>query len=124
MFIFALMIGVRVDSLKKGTAKVKCISNVVYVCSKYSFAVFQEMETGHTLILGWSEKGIALLQQIAFANKSEGGLPIIVLCQESKEDMENIVNSACQRKEDRLQLYGSRLIFRTGNPMNELDLVC
>lgn len=81
------------------------------------------METGHTLILGWSEKGLALLQQIALANKSEGGLPIIVLCQESKEDMENIVKSACQRKEDRLQLYGSRVMFRTGNPLNENDLV-
>ena len=45
------------------------------------------VETGHTLILGWSEKGLAVLQQIALANMSEGGLPIVVLCSESKEAM-------------------------------------
>ncbi len=81
------------------------------------------VETGHTLILGWSEKGLAVLQQIALANKSEGGLPIVVLCSENKEEMEDIVRAASQRKEDQLALHGSRVIFRTGNPINEHDLV-
>ena len=81
------------------------------------------METGHTLILGWSEKGLAVLQQIALANKSEGGLPIVVLCSESKEEMEDIVRAASQRTEDQLALHGSRVVFRTGNPINEHDLV-
>jgi ion channel POLLUX/CASTOR len=83
----------------------------------------QVVETNHTLILGWSEKGLAVLQQIALANKSAGGLPIVVLCGESKEAMEDIVGSASQRKEDRLELHGSRVVFRTGNPINEHDLV-
>ena len=83
----------------------------------------QVVETGHTLILGWSEKGLALVQQIALANLSEGGLPIVVLCSESKEAMEDTVRSASQRKEDRLELHGSRVVFRTGNPINEHDLV-
>ena len=81
------------------------------------------MEIGHTLILGWSEKGMALLQQIALANLSEGGLPIVVLCPENKEDMQNTVLAATLRKKDRLQLHGSRVIFRSGNPINEHDLV-
>jgi hypothetical protein len=83
----------------------------------------QVVETGHTLILGWSEKGLAVLQQIALANKSEGGLPIVVLCSENKEEMEDIVRAASQRKEDQLALHGSRVVFRTGNPINEHDLV-
>ena len=81
------------------------------------------VETGHTLILGWSEKGLAVLQQIALANMSEGGLPIVVLCSESKEAMEDMVRAAAQRTEDRLRLHGSRVVFRTGNPINEHDLV-
>ncbi len=81
------------------------------------------VESGHTLILGWSEKGLALLQQIALANKSDGGLPIVVLCSQNKEEMENMVRAASCRKEDRLELHGSRVIFRNGNTTNEHDLV-
>ena len=81
------------------------------------------VESGHTLILGWSEKGIALLQQIALANKSAGGLPIVVLCAEGKERMEGLVRAASARAEDRLELHGSRVVFRSGNPMNEHHLV-
>ena len=33
------------------------------------------------------------------------------------------VRVATRRKEDRLNLYGTRVIFRTGNPINEHDLV-
>ncbi len=81
------------------------------------------VESGHTLILGWSEKGIALLQQIALANKSEGGRPIVVLCSQNKEEMETMVRAASLRKEDELKLHCSRVIFRKGNPTNEHDLV-
>jgi hypothetical protein len=81
------------------------------------------VESGHTLIIGWSEKGIALLQQIALANKSEGGRPVVVLCSQNKEEMEKMVHTASSRNEDRLELHGSRVIFRHGNTTNEHDLV-
>ncbi len=83
----------------------------------------QVVESRHTLILGWSEKGIALVQQLALANLSEGGLPIVVLCSEAKADMEALIYTATTRKVDRLKLHKSRVIFRSGNPMNEHDLV-
>ena len=51
----------------------------------------QVIESGHTLVLGWSEKGLAVLRQLALANMSEGGLPVVVLCSEKKEDMEEMV---------------------------------
>ena len=86
------------------------------------YILAQVMESGHTLILGWSEKGLALLQQLALANKSEGGHPIVVLSPESKEEQEALLRSAMKRKDDRLLLHGSRVVFRSGNPTNEHDL--
>ena len=49
-----------------------------------------------------AEKGLAVLRQLALANMSEGGLPVVVLCGERKEDMEEAVRVATRRKEDRL----------------------
>ena len=110
MLVFALMIGVisdsigeKVDDLKKGKSKV--------------------IEARHTLVLGWSEKGLAILRQLALANQSEGGKPIVVLCEQSKEDMEEMLRAAESSKDDGLKLYGSRVIFRSGNPLAEHDLV-
>ena len=62
-----------------------------------------------------AEKGLAVLRQLALANLSEGVLPVVVLCGEQKEDMEEAVRVATRRKEDRLHLHGTRVIFRTGN---------
>jgi hypothetical protein len=56
-----------------------------------------------------------VLRQLALANLSEGVLPVVVLCGEQKEDMEEAVRVATRRKEDRLHLHGTRVIFRTGN---------
>mmetsp|Transcript_30418 Transcript_30418/g.80882 ORF Transcript_30418/g.80882 Transcript_30418/m.80882 type:complete len:614 (+) Transcript_30418:849-2690(+) len=110
MLVFALMIGVisdsigeKVDDLKKGKSKV--------------------IEARHTLVLGWSEKGLAILRQIALANESEGGRPIVVLCEESKEEMEEMLRAAESSKDDGLKLHGSRVVFRSGNPLAEHDLI-
>ena len=45
--------GWQVDDLKKGKARV--------------------IESGHTLMLGWSDMSLAIVQQIALANESNGG---------------------------------------------------
>ncbi len=111
MLVFAMMIGVisdsigaKVDELKKGKSKV--------------------IETDHTLILGWNEKGLAILRQLALANASEGGMPVVVLCEQSKETMEEMLRAAVGSKDDDgLKLFGTRVIFRSGNPLAEHDLV-
>jgi ion channel POLLUX/CASTOR len=110
MLVFALMIGVvsdyigsQLDDLKKGKSKV--------------------IESGHTLILGWSEKGFPILHQLALANESEGGLPIVVLSEHDKEEMEEKLRAAVSSKHNGLRLRGSRVVFRTGNPLAEHDLV-
>ena len=60
MCVFALMIGIisdvigeKVDDLKKGKSRI--------------------IESGHTLMLGWSDMSLSIIQQIALANESENG---------------------------------------------------
>ena len=47
------------------------------------------LETQHTLILGWSDKVLSLVDQICLANASEGGRPIVILAEREKEEMED-----------------------------------
>ena len=110
MCVFALMIGIisdfigeKVDDLKKGKSRV--------------------IESGHTLMLGWSDMSLAIIQQISLANESEGGGVIVVLSKEDKENMEEELKAAMDSKEGGLQLKGSEVIFRSGNTLAEHDLV-
>lgn len=109
MCVFALMIGIisdfigeKVDDLKKGKSRV--------------------IESGHTLMLGWSDMSLAIIQQIALANESENGGVIVVLAKNDKEDMETELNNAMDSQEEGLQLKGTEVIFRSGNTLAEHDL--
>ena len=37
-----------------------------------------------SLILGWSDKVVAIVNQLCNANESEGGLPIVILSEKDK----------------------------------------
>ena len=37
-----------------------------------------------SLILGWSDKVVAIVNQLCNANESEGGLPIVILSEQEK----------------------------------------
>ncbi|KAJ9461348.1 Ion channel CASTOR [Diplonema papillatum] len=100
MLVFALVIGLisdaisdRFDSLKQGKARV--------------------IETGHTLILGWSDKTLPLIREIANANESlvkEGkSCAIVVLAEMDKEVMEQEV------RDSNINLRGSIVVCRKGN---------
>lgn len=109
MCVFALMIGIisdfigeKVDDLKKGKSRV--------------------IESGHTLMLGWSDMSLAIIQQIALANESENGGVIVVLAKNDKEDMETELTNAMDAQEGGLQLKGTEVIFRSGNTLAEHDL--
>jgi len=109
MCVFALMIGIisdfigeKVDDLKKGRSRV--------------------IESSHTLMLGWSDMSLAIIQQISLANESDGGGIIVVLAKKEKEEMEAELNAAMDSKEGGLQLKGSEVIFRSGNTLAEHDL--
>mmetsp|Transcript_11245 Transcript_11245/g.22265 ORF Transcript_11245/g.22265 Transcript_11245/m.22265 type:complete len:821 (+) Transcript_11245:92-2554(+) len=110
MLVFALMIGIisesigeRVDELKKGKSRV--------------------IESGHTLMLGWNDKSLAIIQQIALANESEGGGCVVVLSENEKEEMEETLKSAVESLQGGLNLLGTTVIFRSGNPLNEHEIM-
>ncbi|KAL7517511.1 hypothetical protein ACHAWX_002430 [Stephanocyclus meneghinianus] len=109
MIIFALMIGIisdsigeKVDDLKKGKSRI--------------------IESGHSVLLGWNDKSLAIIQQIALANESEGGGTIVVLAESDKEMLEDMLTSAVLSKENPLRLLGTEVIFRSGNPLLESEL--
>mmetsp|Transcript_4108 Transcript_4108/g.8868 ORF Transcript_4108/g.8868 Transcript_4108/m.8868 type:complete len:1132 (+) Transcript_4108:483-3878(+) len=106
MLIFALMIGIiaesvsdLLDDLKKGRSRV--------------------IESGHTLILGWSDKVIPTIRELAIANESEGGGVVVLLCERQKEEMENALASALTPE----HLYGTKVICRSGSPLIMTDLL-
>jgi hypothetical protein len=72
------------------------------------------IEQGHTLILGWNDRILDLVDQLCWANDSEGGLPIVILADnfgEGKPDMDDWMNDAIPL-EDR---KGSKIITRYGS---------
>eukprot|EP00697_Spironema_sp_BW2_P008467 gnl/Spiro4/23068_TR11402_c0_g1_i1.p1 gnl/Spiro4/23068_TR11402_c0_g1~~gnl/Spiro4/23068_TR11402_c0_g1_i1.p1 ORF type:complete len:804 (-),score=207.48 gnl/Spiro4/23068_TR11402_c0_g1_i1:121-2532(-) len=105
MLVFGIMVGIvsdtigeKVESLKKGKSKV--------------------IEVDHTLILGWSDKVIPIIREIAIANESEGGGVIVVMADRDKEAMElEIMESegVCPR--------GTQIVVRSGNPIVSAELV-
>ena len=109
MIIFALMIGIisdsigeKVDELKKGKSRI--------------------VESQHSIVLGWNDKSLAIVQQIALANESEGGGTIVILAEEDKEELEELLHSAVMSKENPLRLLGTEVIIRSGNPLLESEL--
>uniref|UniRef100_A0A7S2S8C3 RCK N-terminal domain-containing protein n=1 Tax=Mucochytrium quahogii TaxID=96639 RepID=A0A7S2S8C3_9STRA len=106
MLIFALTIGIiadgvsdLLDDLKKGKSRV--------------------IESGHTLILGWSDKALPTIREIAIANESEGGGVIVLLAERPKEDMEaDLLHSLSPEG-----LSGTVVIFRSGSPLIMNDLL-
>lgn len=109
MIVFALLIGIisevigeKVDHLKEGKARV--------------------LEANHTVILGWSDKALAIIQEIAYANESERGGIIVILADNPKDEMEELLTAAIEAREHGLKLLGSQVIFRCGDPLMEKSL--
>jgi len=105
-FIFGIVINFlsswideRVEGLRQGKSKV--------------------IETGHTLILGWNDRMLGLLEQMCEANASEGGLPIVILANMDKVEMDEWLNDALPL-EDRL---GSKIVTRQGSPIEPSKLI-
>lgn len=103
IFITALLLGIvsnavgdYVDDLKKGKSDV--------------------LEKNHTLVLGWSDKTLQIVEQISNANESEGGGVIVILAERDKERQE------ASLEEFEYEDLGTRVICREGNPLLVADL--
>ncbi len=73
-------------------------------------------EAGHILLLGWTEKTVQVINQLALMMESERGGTILVVSDQNKKEAEAELRERCS-------LRGSRLVVRTGNMMAQSDLL-
>ena len=109
LLVFALLIGIVGESIGEKLEDLKTGKSRVF-------------ESGHTLMLNWNDKSLAVIQQIALANESEGGGVMVVLSKFEKEELEERLESAINAKENPLDLMGTEVVFRQGNPILENEL--
>lgn len=103
LIIVASLIGIisgafdgKVEELRKGRSKV--------------------LENDHTLILGWSSKIFPVVSEICEANESRGRSVIVVLADKDKVEMEDEIKAEVGKTGK------TKIIVRTGDPMNLTDL--
>jgi hypothetical protein len=86
----------KVDDLRKGRSKV--------------------IESGHTIILGWSPQIYTILSELMTANENQKNAHIVILADKDKVEMEDEIHNRVEQK------GGTRIICRTGNPIDLTDL--
>ena len=104
IFVIASLIGVlttglesRLDELRKGRSVV--------------------VETGHTLILGWSPKVFTILSELAIANANVKAPRIVVLADRDKVEMEDDIRANVGEV-----LGRTKVVCRSGSPLSLVDL--
>jgi voltage-gated potassium channel Kch len=74
------------------------------------------LESGHTLILGWSPQVFTILSELLIANENQKNARIVILADKDKVEMEDEIRQ-------RVQIKGNtRIICRSGNPIDLTDL--
>ena len=106
MLFFALLVGLigetieeKLDDLKQGKNRV--------------------IESGHTLVLGWSDKLIPLVSEIAKSNESEGGGVVVVLTDAYEKSWMDETMAEELPEDER---FGTQIVCRTGNLVTLADL--
>ncbi len=77
------------------------------------------LETGHTLILGWSETIFTILSELDQAKAEERNPSIVILAEDDRVEMEDRIRAKLG------ELANARVICRSGSPIDlaDLDLV-
>jgi voltage-gated potassium channel Kch len=74
------------------------------------------LEEGHTLILGWSPKIIHIIEELIVANENQKKPRIVILAERDKVEMEDEIRDNISNRKN------TKIICRTGNPLNIIDL--
>lgn len=74
------------------------------------------VETGHTLILGWSDTIFTILAELAVANANEKNPVVVILAEQDKVEMEDAIRSKVA------DLGRTRVVVRKGTPIDLSDL--
>ena len=103
IFVMSTLIGIlttaidsKLEQLRKGRSRV--------------------IESGHTVILGWSEEILVLIKELVTANENLPDACIAVLADEDKVEMEVRIREAIGHHQQ------TRIVCRSGNPMAMIDL--
>lgn len=76
----------------------------------------QVLESGHTVILGWSFQIFTVLNQLMLANENQKHGRIVILANQDKATMEDTIRERVKRR------GSTRIICRSGNTMDPTDL--
>jgi voltage-gated potassium channel Kch len=74
------------------------------------------VERDHTLVLGWSDAVFTILGELAIANESERKPSVVILAERDKVEMEDAIRAKVA------DLKGTRVICRTGSPIDSNDI--
>ena len=103
LFIVSILIGTltsgiegKVEDLRKGRSRV--------------------LETGHTLILGWSPQIFTIVSELMVANANQKNARIVVLADKDKVEMEDELRARLKR------VGHTRIICRSGSPIDMTDI--
>ncbi len=103
IFIMSALIGTitagldnQLEQLRKGRSKV--------------------IESGHTLILGWSPKIFHIITELVISNESETNPRIVILADKDKVEMEDEIRDNCPDTKN------TKVICRTGDPQDLINL--
>jgi len=96
LFILAVLVAVVQDSLNGYLEHVRLGLGPV-------------IEVGHILLAGYTDDTFTLIEELCLAHEPEGGTTIVLLAEESKEDLDETFRRA------QLDLRNSNLIIRSGN---------
>jgi len=74
------------------------------------------LESNHTVVLGWSAQIFTILDELMIANENQSHARLVILADMDKVEMEDEIR-------DRVQVQGgTRIICRSGNPIDPNDL--
>jgi voltage-gated potassium channel Kch len=76
----------------------------------------QVLESGHTLILGWSPQVFTILSELMIANENQKSARIVILADHDKVEMEDEIAGRVEPR------GGTRVICRSGSPIDLNDL--
>ena len=74
------------------------------------------LETGHTLLLGWSPKVFPIISELTEANENQGGGTIVVLAEMDKGEMDRLLDARIRDRK------GTRIVCRSGVPFEPVDI--
>jgi voltage-gated potassium channel Kch len=103
LFMVSILIGIltnaidhRIQDLRKGRSRV--------------------IESGHTLLLGWSSQIYAIIAELVVANANRRDACIVLLAENDKIEMEDAIRAKLPRT------GRTRIVCRTGSPLDQTDL--